>query len=157
MLPNVYWMYNNPNKTLQQHEYTIELQKHCEKFNIKTFLDLDDKLSFWNNSKQYINEIKIEMEKTEFAKLFAILKKTIDIIKTAYISNNSILISTYNNKYIELGLAIWIYYFNINAKLEFGDVIKLLAYKIIGNITMSDELKKFFAFLNLKQISDKNI
>ena len=157
MLPNVYWMYNNPNKTLQQHEYTIELQKHCEKFNIKTFLDLDDKLSFWNNSKQYINEIKIEMEKTEFAKLFAILKKTIDIIKTAYISNNSILISTYNNKYIELGLAIWIYYFNINANIAFGDVIKLMAYKIIGNILMSDTLKKFFAFLNIKHTSEKYI
>ena len=40
--------------------------------------------------------------------------------------------------------------------MAFNDVIKLMAYKIIGNIIMSDELKKFFAFLNIKHLSDKS-
>ena len=68
IIPNVYWVYNNPNKVLQKNEYNIELQRYCETFNIKTMLDLDEKLSFWHNSRQYINEIKVEMEKNEFSK-----------------------------------------------------------------------------------------
>ena len=156
IIPNVYWVYNNPNKVLQKNEYNIELQRYSETFNIKTMLDLDEKLSFWHNSRQYINEIKVEMEKNEFSKLYAILQKTLEIIKTSYITNSTIIISTYSQNHIELGLAIWIYFFNINANMAFNDVIKLMAYKIIVNITMSDELKKFFAFLNIKHLSDKS-
>jgi hypothetical protein len=155
ILPNVYWIYNNPNNSLPLNEYNIELRKQTEYLSIKTILELDEKLSFWHKSRQYINDIKVEMEKNEFAKLLAILKKINDVVKTAYISNNPLLISTYNQQNLELGLAIWIYFFNINASIPFDNVIKLMAIKIIGNIVMSDELKKFFAFLNLNHLSGK--
>jgi hypothetical protein len=157
ILPNVYWMYNNPEKILKQTEYNIELQKQSEKLGIKSLLELDDKLSFWHKSRQYINDIKIEMEKNEFAKLLAILTKLNDIVKNAYLSNTPLLISTYKQDYLELGLSIWIYFFNINANISFDNVIKLMAIKMIGNITLSDELKKFFAFMNLKQIGTPKI
>jgi hypothetical protein len=152
ILPNVYWLYNNPERVLVRGDYNIELQKQCEILGIKTLLELDDKLAFWHKSRQYINDIKIEMEKNEFAKLLAILTKLNDIIKTAYLSNTPLLISTYKQEYIELGLSIWIYFFNINAAIPFDNVIKLLALKMIGSITLSDELKKFLAFLNLKKL-----
>jgi len=155
ILPNVYWIYNNPNKILSIAEYNIELRKQTEYLNIKTILELDEKLAFWLKSRQYINDIKIEMEKNEFSKLLAILKKINDVVKNAYLSNNPLLISTYKQEYIEIGLAIWIYFFNANANIPFDNVIKLLAIKIIGNVVMSDELKKFFAFLNINQISGK--
>ena len=155
ILPNVYWIYNNPNNSLPLNEYNIELRKQTEYLSIKTILELDEKLVFWHKSRQYINDIKVEMEKNEFAKLLAILKKINDVVKTAYISNNPLLISTYNQQNLELGLAIWIYFFNINASIPFDNVIKLMAIKIIGNIVMSDELKKFFAFLNLNHLSGK--
>jgi hypothetical protein len=155
ILRNVYWIYNNPNNILPLNEYNIELRKQTEYLSIKTILELDEKLSFWHKSRQYINDIKVEMEKNEFAKLLAILKKINDVVKTAYISNNPLLISTYNQQYLELGLAIWIYFFNINASIPFDNVIKLMAIKIIGNIIMSDELKKFFAFLNINHLSGK--
>jgi hypothetical protein len=89
------------------------------------------------------------MEKDEFAKLLAILKKLNDAIKNSYTTNIPFLISTYNQKYIEIGLAIWIYFFNQTADISFDNVIKLLGYKIIGNVTLSDTMKKFFAMLNL--------
>ena len=111
ILPNVYWMYNNSNKIISRHDYNIELQKYSELFNINTLMDLDDKLAFWQKSKQYINEIKNEMEKAEFSKLLLILKQSIEIISTAYLSNTPVLISTYSQQYIEIGLAIWIYFF----------------------------------------------
>ena len=153
ILPNVFWIYQNPEKPILFADYNIELQKQCEHLGIKVLLELDDKLTFWNVSRQYINDIKIEMEKNEFTKLLAILTKLNDVIKNHYLSNTPLLISTYKKEYIELGLAIWIYFFNTNAGISFDNVIKLLALKIIGNITMSDELKKFFAFLNMKNIS----
>jgi hypothetical protein len=153
ILPNVYWLYNNPMNPQSTGDYKIEMRKFAETNNIKSIIELDDKLTFWQKSSSYINEIKVQMEKDEFAKLLAILKKINEIINNAYTSNESCIISTYGKQNLELGLAIWIYFFNQNAGMPFDNVIKLLGYKIIGNISLSDTLKKFFAFLNLSNLN----
>ena len=155
LLPNIYWIYNNPINPKSQNEYKIEMSKFIEQNNIKTIIELDDKLTFWKKSNDYINEIKLQMEKDEFSKLYTILTKLNDIIKQNYINNTPLIISTYNTNYIEIGLSIWIYYFNKTANIPFDTVIKLLSIKIIGNIKLSDTLKKFFAFLNLNNLSGK--
>jgi hypothetical protein len=155
ILPNVYWIYNNPNSPKSIGDYKIELRKQGEILKAKTLLELDDKLGFWQKSASYINEIKMEMEKNEFAKLLGLIKKINDLVMSAYTSNEPIIISTYSNQYLELGLAIWIYFFNTHAGISFDNVIKMMGYKIIGNIVMSDELKKFFAFLNLNKVSGR--
>lgn len=156
ILPNVYWVYNNPISLKSEHEYKIELKKQIEYLGIKTLVELDEKLDFWLKSKDYINDIKIQLEKDEFAKLLAILIKLNDSIKQSYTSNNPIMISTYKPNNIEIGLAIWLYFFNVNAGVTFDNVIKMMSLKMIGNISMTDTLKKFFAFLNLKQVSNKS-
>jgi hypothetical protein len=154
ILPNVYWIYNNPNNKINISEYNIQMKKFVESNNIKTIIELDEKLaSFWLKSASYINEIKIQMEKDEFARLLAILKKINEFIKSSYTTNQACIISTYNDKYIEIGLSIWIYFFNQNANMTFDNVIKLMSYKIIGQVSLSDTMKKFFAFLNLNSIS----
>jgi len=155
LLPNIYWVYNNPHNLKTTNEYKIEMNKFIEHNNIKTIIELDEKLSFWKKSSDYINEIKLQIEKDEFSKLYTILTKLNDIIKQNYTNNTPLIISTYNSKYIELGLSIWIYFFNKTTGLSFDNVIKLLAIKIIGNIKLSDPLKKFFAFLNLNNLSGK--
>jgi hypothetical protein len=155
ILPNVYWLYNNPNNIQPLNEYTIEMNKFVEQNQIKTIIDLDDKLGFWKKSSDYINEIKLQMEKDEYAKLYAILKKINDVVKTSYTTNSPCIISTYHTKYIEVGLAIWMFFFNQIAGMSFDNVIKLMSIKVIGNIALSDTMKKFFAFLNLNQISKK--
>ena len=152
ILPNVYWLYNNPNNPQSIIDYTIGLRRFTESNTISNIIELDDKLVFWQKSASYINEIKLQMEKDEFTKLFSLLKQLTDIINTSYTNNNPCIISTYSKINIEIGLAIWIYFFNINARLPFDNVIKLMAYKIIGHISLSDSLKKFFAFLNMNQI-----
>jgi len=154
ILPNVYWLYNNPLNIQSTGDYKIEMKKFAETNNIKSIIELDDKLGFWQKSSSYINDIKVQMEKDEFAKLLAILKKINEIVNNAYTSNQSCIISTYNQPYLEIGLSIWIYFFNQNAGLPFDNVIKLLSYKIIGSIALSDTMKKFFAFLNLNQVSN---
>jgi len=155
ILPNVYWLYNNPNNIQTLNEYTIEMNKFIEQNHIKTIIDLDDKLTFWKKSSDYINEIKLQMEKDEYSKLYAILKKINDVVKTSYTTNSPCIISTYNTKYIEVGLAIWMFFFNQIAGMSFDNVIKLMSIKVIGNIALSDTMKKFFAFLNLNQMSKR--
>ena len=154
ILPNVYWIYNNPNNLKNLIEYKVELLKFVEYNNIKSIIELDDKLGFWQKSSSYINDIKVQMEKDEFAKLLALLKKINELVKTSYTTNNPCIISTFDKKYIEIGLAIWIYFFNQNACLSFDNVIKLLGYKIIGSVSLNEIMKKFFAFLNLNQVSN---
>jgi hypothetical protein len=149
ILPNVYWMYNNPSSNILENLYNIEMQKNIETYGIKTTVELDNTLSFWNKSNAYINEIKSEIEKNEFGKLLVIYKKINDVIKQAYLGNKPLLISVYKKDILDVGLGIWIYFFHINANMSFDAVIKLLALKVIGNITLSDNLKKFFAFLNM--------
>jgi hypothetical protein len=149
ILPNIYWMYNNPTAPIPEGEYGMELRKVQELYNIKTLVELDGVLSFWNKSNAYINEIKSEMEKNEFSKLLAIYKKLLEAIKKGYLGNAPMIISTYKADYVDVGLGIWIYFFHISAGMTFDNVIKLLGLKVIGAITMSDTLKKFFAFLNM--------
>ena len=155
ILPNIYWFYNNPSNPNSTNDYKIEMRKFVETNNIKSVIELDENLGFWQKSSSYINEIKIQMEKDEFSKLLAILKKINNLVKNAYTTNESYIISTYGDKYIEIGLAIWIYFFNQNAGISFDNVIKMLGYKIIGNVGLSDTMKKFFAFLNLNQVSGR--
>jgi hypothetical protein len=152
ILPNVYWIYNNPVSQKSFIDYKIDMRKFTESNNVKSIIELDDKLVFWQKSASYINEIKVQMEKDEFAKLLAILKKLNETIKNSYTANIPFVISTYNQKYIEIGLAIWIYFFRQTADIPFDNVIKLLGYKIIGNVTLSDTMKNFFALLNLSNI-----
>jgi hypothetical protein len=150
ILPNVYWMYNNPNASIPEGEYMIELRKVQELYGIKTVIELDATLAFWNKSNAYINEIKSEIEKNEFSKLLAIYKKLLEVIKKAYLGNAPLVISTYKADYVDIGLGVWIYFFHISAGMAFDAVIKLLGLKVIGAMNMSDTLKKFFAFLNMK-------
>lgn len=155
ILPNIYWIYNNPINPKSANEYKIDMNKFIEQNHIKTIIELDEKFTFWKKSNDYINDIKLQMEKDEFSKLYTILTKLNDIIKQNYTNNTPLIISTYNSNYIELGLSIWIYFFNQSASISFDTVIKLLSIKIIGNIKLSDTLKKFFAFLNLNNFSGK--
>jgi len=155
LLPNIYWIYNNPINPKNTNEYKIEMSKFIEQNNIKIIIELDEKFTFWKKSNDYINEIKLQMEKDEYSKLYAILKKINDVVKTSYTTNSPCIISTYHTKYIEVGLAIWMFFFNQIAGMSFDNVIKLMSIKVIGNIALSDTMKKFFAFLNLNQISKK--
>ena len=40
ILPNVYWLYNNPNTIQPLNEYTIEMNKFIEQNHIKTIIDI---------------------------------------------------------------------------------------------------------------------
>ena len=163
ILPNVYWFYNTGNNTGNNasnnasnnaiNNFKIELKKNMEYYKITTLIDLDEKANtFWGKSLEYTNDIKIQLEKEEFSKLLLLLKKINEVIKTGYLSNQPVIITTYKPEYIELGLVIWLYFFNTNAGISFDNIIKLMTIKVIGNIILTDTIKKFLAFINLNQI-----
>lgn len=150
ILPNIFWVYKPPGNSLALQDFKIEVRKQMEYYHIKTLIELDDKLStFWGKSGQYINDIRSQIEIDEFAKLLAILKKLNEIVKNGYLGNSPIMITTYKTEYLEIGLAVWIYFFHINAGLSFDGVIKMMGYKVIGNLVLSDTIKKFLALLNI--------
>jgi hypothetical protein len=149
LLPNIYWVYRSPANLISEGEYNIEVHKIKELYGIRTYVELDQTLEFWGKSRQYLNEIKMEIEKNEFRKLLVIYKKLEDAIKKAYLGNTPLLISTYKKDILDVGLGIWIYFFHINAALTFDGVIKLLGLKVIGELSLSESLSKFFAFLNM--------
>jgi len=47
-------------------------------------------------------------------------------------------------------------FFNQTAGMSFDTVIKLMSIKIIGNVSLSDTMKKFFAFINLNNMNTTN-
>ena len=149
LLPNVYWIYRNAASSIPESDYTIEVRKINELYGIKTYVELDQTIEFWGKSRQYLNEIKMEIEKNEFSKLLVIYKKLGEAIKQAYLGNAPLLISTYKKDILDVGLGVWIYFFHVNAGLPFDIVIKLLGLKVIGELSLSEPLSKFFAFLNM--------
>ena len=132
---------------MRKDEFDITIGKFKEYNHIKNSIDLDSTLDFWGKSTNYINEIKIQLQKEEYGKLLTLYKKLNDIIKNAYLSNTPTIIITYDPRFIEIGLGIWLYYFNTNASLSFDAILKLMNYKIIGNIQLSDNLKRFFMLI----------
>jgi hypothetical protein len=147
-LPNVYWIY--PVKKMSEIDYNIEINKIKEYYGIKTHVELDSILiEFWKKSNGYINEIKKEIEKKEFSRLLSIYKKLTHEIKNAYLSNCPFLLSNYNMNNIDVGIGVWIYFFHIMGNMSFDAVIKLLSLKVIGEVKLSEELTKFFAYLNI--------
>lgn len=149
LLPNIYWCYNNPAIQKSMPDFNIEVRKFCEYNGIKNRVDIDENLEFWGKSNNYINEIKQQMQKDEFSKLLVVFKKMCDTITTAYQSNSPTIIVSYNIKYIDIGLGFWVYFFNQNCGgISFDSVLKIIGLKIVGNLHMSENLKRFFMLLN---------
>jgi hypothetical protein len=147
ILPNIYWCYNDISSPKSRTDFNTDVRKFSEYNRIKNNIELDATLEFWGKSKNYINEIKVQMQKEEYGKLLTLYKKLLDIIKNAYLSNTPTMITTYDSQYTEIGVGVWMYYFNQSASLSFDNVLKMLAYKVIGNVHLSDSLKRFFMLI----------
>ena len=66
ILPNVYWLYNNLSKPQSTGDYKIEMRKYGESIGVKSVIELDENLAFWQKSASYINEIKVQMETKKY-------------------------------------------------------------------------------------------
>jgi hypothetical protein len=152
IIPNVYWCYNDFNNPKSLIEYNSEVHKFCTHNQIRNKLDLDPHIQFWGKSEGYMYEMKQAMQKDEFSKLLLLYKEMKKKIQNAYISNTPLLLSLYENKYLDVCLGIWLYYFNQYAKISFDNVLKMMSMKVIGHIPFGDVIKRFFLLLTANTI-----
>ena len=154
LLPNVYWCYNSstihngPSGTPDSSHNNIEIHKFCEYNNINNKVHIDEHCEFWGKCNNYINEIKQQIQKEEYGKLLSIYKKICALLTNAYQTNVPTLLICNDKKNLEIGLGFWLYFFNQTAGLSFDNVLKMMALKVVGNLGMSDSLKRFFMLLN---------
>uniref|UniRef100_A0A6C0HP84 Uncharacterized protein n=1 Tax=viral metagenome TaxID=1070528 RepID=A0A6C0HP84_9ZZZZ len=156
LLPNVYWCYNNPSAPKSVQDFNISLRKFTDYNNVKNRIEFDDYLEFWGKSNNYINEIKLQMQKEEYTKLLSIYRKICTMITNAYQTNVPTVLVCYDKKTLEIGLGLWLYFFNQTAGLSFDNVLKMMALKVVGNLGMSDSLKRFFMLLNANANANAN-
>ena len=112
ILPNIYWIYNSSSSGGGGYpEFKIEIKKQMEYYKIKTLIELDDKLEkFWNKSKNYINEIRIQIEKDEYNKLIAGISVMFErITEETSLFGNQISSSSQNAIYLPLEFSIPIF------------------------------------------------
>lgn len=147
ILPHVFWCYNDVASPKSKPDFNIDKRKFIEYNNITNIIELDTILDFWGKSTNYINEIKVQLQKEEYGKLLNIYKKLNDTIKNSYLNNTPTMITTYDTKYTEIGIGLWLYYFNISGGLTFDNVLKIMALKFIGHIQLTDNIKRFFLLI----------
>ena len=145
MIPNIWWGYNKINSTDEIDK--IYLNKFTEYHKINEVIKVDNYVSFWNKSTQFIFDIKKQLEQKENQDMLLFIKKVCKLIDNNYKSSKSTLIFT--NKYNEIGLLIWIFFYIEYAKMPLNIIEESLKQKIQTKIMMTDKERKFM-LLNMK-------
>jgi hypothetical protein len=152
LLPNVFWCYNDITNPKPQVEFNVEVHKFCIHNQIRNKIDIDTLLHFWGKSEGYMYDVKMAMQKDEFTQLLTVYKELVKNIQNAYLTNTPTIFILYNNKYLDTGLGLWLYYFNQYAKISFDNVLKMISMKVIGHIPFGDVIKRFFLLLTANTI-----
>jgi len=147
MLPNIWWGYTPMNSTQQIDKMYINKFTNYHKVN--EVIKVDDYVSFWNKSTQFIFDIKKQLEQKENQDMLIFIKKVCKIIDNNYKSSKNTLIFT--NKYNEIGLLIWIFFYTEYAKMPLNVIEDSLKHKLQTKILMTDKERKFL-LLNIKKI-----
>lgn len=147
MLPNIWWGYTQMNSTHQIDK--MYLNKFTNYHKISELIKIDDYVSFWNKSTQFIFDIKKQLEQKENQDMLIFIKKICKIIDNNYKSSKNTLIFT--NKYNEIGLLIWIFFYIDYAKMPLNVIEDSLKHKLQTKILMTDKERKFL-LLNMKKL-----
>ena len=147
MIPNIWWGYTKMNSTNDIDK--MYLNKFTGHHKIGDVIKIDEHVSFWNKSTQFIFDIKKQLEQKENQDMLLFIKKVCRLIDNNYKNSKSTLIFT--NKYNEIGLLIWIFFYVEYAKMPLNIIEDSLKNKIQTKIVMTDKERKFL-LLNIKKI-----
>jgi hypothetical protein len=147
MIPNIWWGYTKMNSTNDIDN--IYLNKFTSYHKIGDVIKIDEHVVFWNKSTQFIFDIKKQLEQKENQYMLSFIKKVCEIIDNNYKDSKSTLIFT--NKYNEIGLLIWIFFYIEYAKIPLNIIEDSLKNKIQTKIIMTDKERKFL-LLNIKKL-----
>lgn len=146
MLPNIWWGYTSmgPNNQID----TTYLNKFTTYHKIKEVIKVDDSVHFWNKSTQFIFDIKKQLELKETQQMNHYITKVCQLIDDNYKSSKNTFIFT--NKYNEIGLLIWFFFFVRYGKMPINILEESLKKKLKTIIKLSDKERKFL-ILNISQ------
>jgi len=147
MIPNIWWGYTKMNSTNSIDK--MYLNKFTDYHKICDVIKIDEHVSFWNKSTQFIFDIKKQLEHKENQDMLIFIKKVCKLIDNNYKNSKSTLIFT--NKYNEIGLLIWIFFYVEYAKTPLSIIEDSLKNKILTKIIMTDKERKFL-LLNIKKL-----
>lgn len=147
MLPNIWWIYSSSyidNLSPEDKQIILEFSQYNT---IKQSINIDSHVTFWNQSAQFIIDIQTQIEKKEHMQLLQFLNKITSLIISNYLNSKPTLL--FCSKYNEIGLAIWIYFFNKYAEVSYDNCIQSIYLKLPFNIQIPENLRRFL-LLNIK-------
>jgi hypothetical protein len=146
MLPNIWWGYTSmgPNNQIDK----LFLNKFTNYHKIQEVIKVDDSVTFWNKSTQFIFDIKKQLELKEAQQMTLYITKVCQLIDNNYKKSNNTFIFT--NKYNEIGLLIWLFFFVRYGKMPLNILEESLKKKLKTMIRLSDKERKFL-ILNINQ------
>ena len=92
MIPNIWWGYTKMNSTNEIDK--MYLNKFTNHHKIGDVIKIDEYVSFWNKSTQFIFDIKKQLEQKENQDMLIFVKKVCKLIDNNYKNSKSTLIFT---------------------------------------------------------------
>ena len=146
MLPNIWWGYTSMNQTNKID--TMYLNKFTEYHKIGEVIKIDDYVKFWNKSTQFIYDIRKQIEHKENQELLIFIRKVCNLIDNNYKSSKNTFL--FSDKYNEIGLLIWIFFYIEKAKMPMNKIEENQKYRLQTHIKMTDKERNFM-LLNVKK------
>lgn len=139
MLPNIWWGYTTmgPNNQIDK----MFLNKFTNYHKIQEVIKVDESVSFWNKSTQFIFDIRKQLELKETQQMNIYITKVCQLIDSNYKASKNTFIFT--DKYNEIGLLIWLFFFVRYGKMPLNILEENLKKKIKTIIKLSDKERKF--------------
>ena len=139
MLPNIWWGYTTmgPNNQIDK----LFLNKFTTYHKIQEVIKVDDSVSFWNKSTQFIFDIRKQLELKETQQMNLYISKVCKLIDHNYKNSKNTFIFT--NSYNEIGLLIWLFFFVKYGKMPLNVLEQNLKKKLKTIIKLSDKERKF--------------
>ena len=140
LLPNIWWAYSSTigNISVEDKQALIEFSQYNQ---IKQSISIDGHLEFWNRSDQYVIDVKKQLEIHEFQQMKLFMDKLTGLIYNNYNDSKSTLILS--NKNNDVGLGLWVYFFNRYAEIGVEHCLSSIQAKMPFPVMISDNLRKY--------------
>jgi hypothetical protein len=141
LIPNIWWAYSSTISNSLSTEDKHALVEFSQYNQIKQSISIDGHLDFWNRSDQYVIDVKKQLEIHEFQQMKQFMDKMTGLINNNYNNNKATLILSNRNN--DVGLGIWVYFFNRYAEIGLDHCMSSIQAKMPFPVMISENLRKY--------------
>ena len=141
LMPNIWWAYTSTignNISVDDKQVLLEFSQYNQ---IKQSISIDGHLEFWNRSDQYVIDVKKQLEIHEFQQMKLFMDKLTQLIYNNYNDNKATLILSIKNN--DVGLGLWVYYFNRYAEIGLDHCLSSIQAKMPFPVMIGENLRKY--------------